>query len=127
MHIATRRPLPIAVRLICRVSCECSRGDALVAVRAAPVSPAASAGASLTRMMCATQADAAPCTTSPCWTNDMRNQGMVAYHLNFEYLLAEAYSCWSSGVGIPASLRGGGPPSIGCQKLNFQDPFVAVR
>ena len=52
---------------------------------------------------------------------------MVAYHLNLEYLLAEAYSCWAYGTGIPASLRGGGPPSIGCQKLNFQDPFVKVR
>ena len=64
---------------------------------------------------------------NPCWTSDIRNQPMVAYHLNLEYLLAEAYSCWATGTGIPASLRGGGPPSIGCQKLNFQDPFVAVR
>ncbi len=52
---------------------------------------------------------------------------MVAYLLNMEYLLAESYSCWATGTGIPDALRGGGPPSIGCQKLNFQDPFVAVR
>ncbi len=127
VHVATRRPLPVAVRLICRLMGLCSRGVALIAMRAGSVSPAASAGASLTRVTCARQVDAAPCTTSPCWTSDIRNQPMVAYHLNMEYLLAEAYSCWSSGVGIPASLRGGGPPSIGCQKLNFQDPFVAVR
>ena len=62
-----------------------------------------------------------------CWTNDKRNQGMTAYMLNLEYMVAEAYSCWTTGSGIPANLRGGGPPSIGCQKLNFQDPFIAVR
>ena len=65
--------------------------------------------------------------SDPCWTSDIRNQGMVAYQLNIEYLLAEAYTCWTTGSGIPANLRGGGPPSQGCTKLNFKDPFVAVR
>ena len=72
------------------------------------------------------QVDAANCT-NPCWTSDQRNQQMIAYLLNLEYLMAESYSCWSTGVGIPDSLRGGGPPSIGCQKMAFQDPLVAVR
>ena len=72
------------------------------------------------------QADAAACT-NPCWTSDARNQGMIAYMLNMEYLLAESYSCWATGSGIPDALRGGGPPSIGCQQMAFQDPLVAVR
>ena len=72
------------------------------------------------------QVNAANCTY-PCWTNDARNQQMVSYMLNLEYLLAESYSCWSTGSGIPDSLRGGGPPSVGCQQMAFQDPLIAVR
>jgi hypothetical protein len=90
-----------------------------------------SSGVAVTLLLCATIAllaspvNADTCS-NPCWTSDSRNQGMIAYLLNMEYLLAESYSCWSTGTGIPDSLRGGGPPSIGCQKMAFEDPLVAA-
>ena len=53
------------------------------------------------------------------------DSGVFNYMLNQEYLMAEFYACASTGQGIPASLRLGGPPSIGCQKANING-LVAV-
>ncbi len=39
---------------------------------------------------------------------------------------AEFYTCASTGSGIPASLRGGGPPSRGCRSASISDPTVKV-
>ncbi len=44
---------------------------------------------------------------------------ILNFALNLEYLEAEFYNCAVNGIGLPASLRGGGPASIGCQKANL--------
>jgi len=44
---------------------------------------------------------------------------ILNFALNLEYLEAEFYNCAVTGTGLPASLRGGGPASIGCQKANL--------
>ena len=41
------------------------------------------------------------------------------FALQLEYLEGEFYSCASTGSGLPAELRGGGPASTGCQKANL--------
>ena len=40
---------------------------------------------------------------------------------------AEFYTCASTGAGIPASLRGGGPASRGCRAASISDPVLKVR
>ena len=54
------------------------------------------------------------------------DSGVFNYMLNQEYLMAEFYACASTGSGIAAALRLGGPPSIGCHKANLNG-LVAVR
>ena len=44
---------------------------------------------------------------------------ILNFALNLEYLEAEFYNCAVTGAGLPATLRGGGPASIGCQKANI--------
>ena len=44
---------------------------------------------------------------------------ILNFALNLEYLEAEFYNCAVTGTGLPASLTGGGPASIGCQKANL--------
>ena len=44
---------------------------------------------------------------------------MQNFALQLEYLEGEFYSCASTGSGLPAELRGGGPASTGCQKANL--------
>lgn len=51
---------------------------------------------------------------------------ILNFALNLEYLEAEFYACASSGVGLPVSLRGGGPASIGCKEANLTAP-IKVR
>ncbi len=53
------------------------------------------------------------------------DSGVFNYILNQEYLMGEFYSCASTGQGLPAALRLGGPPSIGCTKANLNG-VVAV-
>ena len=55
----------------------------------------------------------------------LRSQ-VLQYFLSLEYLYAEFYSCAVSGQGLPATLRGGGPASVGCTKAVLTG-FVAVR
>ena len=47
------------------------------------------------------------------------DSGIFNYMLNQEYLMAEFYSCASTGTGIPDSLRLGGPPAIGCTQASL--------
>ncbi len=51
---------------------------------------------------------------------------ILNFALNLEYLEAEFYACASSGNGIDASLRGGGPASIGCKEAKLS-PSIKVR
>ncbi|KAK9791846.1 hypothetical protein WJX73_001008 [Symbiochloris irregularis] len=50
----------------------------------------------------------------------------LVHALNMEYLMAEFFSCAAYGVGISEELRGGGPPSDGCQKANLTDAAKVV-
>jgi hypothetical protein len=58
--------------------------------------------------------------------SNQRNAQAFSYALTLEYLQAEFYTCSATGAGIADDLRGGGPPSQGCQKANIQDPTLQV-
>ena len=53
--------------------------------------------------------------------------GNLNYMLNLEYLMAEFYSCAATGFGLPAPLRLGGPPSIGCQRASLTGTVSVSR
>ena len=63
----------------------------------------------------------------PTVDDTLRNAGAMTTALNMEYLQAEFYACASTGAGIPAELRGGGPSSLGCRKAAAGDTFLHVR
>lgn len=51
---------------------------------------------------------------------------ILNFALNLEYLEAEFYACATTGEGLPASLRGGGPASIGCTKANLTGTVLSI-
>jgi hypothetical protein len=51
---------------------------------------------------------------------------ILNFALNLEYLEAEFYNCAVTGSGLPATLRGGGPASIGCQKANITGDVLVL-
>ena len=60
----------------------------------------------------------------PDANDNLRNAQAFSYALSLEYLQAEFYTCSATGVGIADDLRGGGPPSHGCQMAKIQDPVL---
>ena len=64
---------------------------------------------------------------TPGTDDNARAAGAMTIALNLEYLQAEFYTCASTGAGIPAELRGGGPASIGCRKAASGSTLLQVR
>ena len=62
----------------------------------------------------------------PTDNDNDRNAQAFTYALGLEYLQAEFYTCSATGSGIADELRGGGPPSQGCQAANIDDPTLKV-
>ena len=68
------------------------------------------------------------CLTNGCHVRAVQitDADILNFALNLEYLEAEFYNCAVTGSGLPATLRGGGPASIGCQKANITGDVLVL-
>ena len=72
---------------------------------------------------CLLPASLCPCSASPVHVRPIIIASLLCcasmWRLNQPERGLQFYSCASTGSGLPANLRGGGPASIGCQKATL--------
>ena len=82
-------------------------------------SPVSSAGSSAVRTAWLWPVGRSICFHRKLACAQITDVDILNFALNLEYLEAEFYNCAVTGAGLPSTLRGGGPASIGCQKANI--------